>query len=70
MIMGAARADLIDKAGNKMPTTFDELMDVCEAINGQDRVAAFITDKLHHWKWIPYLMGFGGGMSSRIRRAT
>jgi multiple sugar transport system substrate-binding protein len=32
MLMGAGRADLIDKAGLK----------------------------LHHWNWIPYLMGYGG----------
>ena len=60
MILAASRADLIDKAGKKMPTTFDELMDVCEAVNGKERVAAFTNDKLHHWGLIPYLMGFGG----------
>jgi multiple sugar transport system substrate-binding protein len=60
MIMAASRADLIEKAGKRMPTTFDELIDVCEAIHSQDRVAAFTADKLHHWNWIPYLMGFGG----------
>ncbi len=62
MIMMASRADLIDKAGKKMPTTFAELMDVCEAIHGQERMAAFTADKLHHWNFIPYLMGFGGGV--------
>lgn len=60
MIMGASRADLIDKAGKQMPTTFEELLDVCEAIHGQERMAAFTADKLHHWNWIPYLMGHGG----------
>jgi multiple sugar transport system substrate-binding protein len=25
-------------------------------------VAAFVADKLHHWNWIPYLMGYGGGV--------
>ncbi len=60
MIMAASRADLIDKAGKKMPTTFDELIDVCDAIHGQERMAAFTADKLHHWNWIPYLMGHGG----------
>ena len=60
MIMGASRADLIDKAGKTMPTTFEELIDVCEAIHGQERTAAFTADKLHHWNWIPYLMGHGG----------
>jgi len=60
MIMIASRADLIEKAGKKLPTTFDELIDVCEAIHGQERTAAFTADKLHHWNWIPYLMGHGG----------
>jgi len=57
---GAARGDLIEKAGLKMPATFEQLVQVCEATNGKDGVAAFVADKLHHWNWIPYLMGFGG----------
>ena len=60
MIMSASRADLLDEAGVEMPTTFDELLTVCEAIHNKDGVAAFVADKLHHWNWIPYLMGFGG----------
>jgi multiple sugar transport system substrate-binding protein len=60
MIAGAARGDLIEKAGLKMPATFEQLVQVCEATNGKDGVAAFVADKLHHWNWIPYLMGFGG----------
>jgi multiple sugar transport system substrate-binding protein len=62
MILGAARADLIDKAGLKMPTSFDELTKVCDAIHNKDNVAAFTADKLHHWNWIPYLMGSGGNV--------
>ncbi|MFN0164605.1 MAG: ABC transporter substrate-binding protein [Burkholderiales bacterium] len=60
MIMGAARGDLIEKAGMKMPTTFDELVRVCEATKGRDNVAPYVADRLHHWNWIPYLMGLGG----------
>lgn len=60
MIMAAARADLIDQAGLKMPTTFDELVKVCEAVNKKDNCAAFVADRLQHWNWVPYLMGFGG----------
>jgi multiple sugar transport system substrate-binding protein len=60
MIMSASRYDLIEKAGLKMPTTFDELLKVCEAIHGKEDVAAFTADRLHHWNWIPYLMGLGG----------
>ena len=62
MILGAARADLIDKAGLGLPKTFDELIKVCEATHGKEDVAAFTADKLHHWNWIPYLMGMGGGV--------
>ncbi|MEO6269342.1 MAG: extracellular solute-binding protein [Lautropia sp.] len=60
MIMSASRGDLIDQAGLKMPTTFDELLKVCEATNKKDNVAPFVADRLHHWNLIPYLMGFGG----------
>jgi multiple sugar transport system substrate-binding protein len=60
MLMAAARGDLIEKVGLKLPATFDELMRVCEAINGKEGVAAYVTDRLHHWNFVPYLMGFGG----------
>ena len=33
---------------------------VCQAINGKDGSAAFVNDNLHHWNFVPYLMGFGG----------
>jgi multiple sugar transport system substrate-binding protein len=60
MLMAAARSDLLDQAGLGMPKTFDELMKACQATNGKDGVAAFVADRLHHWNWIPYLMGMGG----------
>lgn len=60
MIMGASRGDLIEKNGLKMPATFDELVKVCDATNKSENVAAFVADRLHHWNWIPYLMGQGG----------
>ncbi len=60
MIMAAARGDLLDKAGLKMPTTFDELMQVCKETHRKEGVAAYVNDKLHHWEWIPFLMGYGG----------
>ncbi len=62
MLLIASRSDLIEQAGLKMPTTFDELIKVCDAVNGKDGVSAFVADKLHHWNWIPYLMGNGGGV--------
>ena len=60
MIMGASRADLLEKAGAKMPETFEQLVRTCEAIHNKEGVTAFVADKLHHWNWIPYLMGYGG----------
>ena len=60
MILAASRADLIDKAGLALPKTFDELIRVCDATHGKEDVAAFSADRLHHWNWIPYLMGMGG----------
>lgn len=60
MIMGMARGDLMDKAGLRPPATFAELVEVCAKTHKQEGVAAYVADKLHHWNWIPYLMGFGG----------
>lgn len=62
MIMGAARYDLIERAGLGLPKTFDDLIKVCDAVHNKDNVAAFTADKLHHWNWIPYLMGAGGAV--------
>ena len=62
MIMAASRGDLLDRAGVEMPRTFAELDAVCAAIDGQDGVAAYVNDNLHHWNFIPYLMGFGGAV--------
>ncbi|MCW5747665.1 MAG: extracellular solute-binding protein [Alphaproteobacteria bacterium] len=62
MILSAGRYDLIEKAGLSLPKTFDDLIKVCDAVHGKEGVAAFTADKLHHWNWIPYLMGMGGGV--------
>lgn len=62
MILAAARYDLIEKQGLSLPRTFDELIKVCDAVHNKDNVAAFTADKLHHWNWIPYLMGTGGSV--------
>ncbi len=59
----AARGDLMEKAGLKMPETFpDEMMKVMDAVEGKEGVKAFVNDNLHHWHLIPYLMGLGGGV--------
>ena len=62
MIMAASRADLIEKAGLKLPETFDDLTKVLEAVHNKEGVAGFVADSLHHWNFIPYLMGFGGNV--------
>ena len=68
MLMAAAGRP--HRAGRpRMPETFDELIKVCEAVHNKEHVVAFVADKLHHWNWIPYLMGFGGACS-RTRRKT
>ena len=35
---------------------------MCDAVHNKEGVAAFTADKLHHWNWIPYLMGSGGAV--------
>jgi multiple sugar transport system substrate-binding protein len=62
MILAAARYDLIERAGLALPKTFDDLVKVCDAVHGKEGVAAFTADRLHHWNWIPYLMGMGGNV--------
>lgn len=62
MIMCMARGDLVESAGLVYPRTFDELVTVCESVNRKEGTSAFVADRLHHWNWIPYLMGFGGGI--------
>ena len=58
----AARHDLIEQAGLKMPTTFDEMLKVLEAVHDKDGVKGFVTENHHGWTWIPYLQGFGGNV--------
>ena len=56
----AGRFDLIERAGLGMPDTFDDIVRVCQAVNDQDGVKAFVNENHHGWTWIPYLHGFGG----------
>ena len=60
MARGALRPDREGRAWHA--TTFDELIKVCDAVHNKEGVAAFTADKLHHWNWIPYLMGMGGSV--------
>ncbi|NML43269.1 extracellular solute-binding protein [Ramlibacter sp. G-1-2-2] len=60
MLMGISRMDLMKKYGQKVPTTFDELGKVAEAIHGKEDVTGFVSSNLHHWFLPPYMQGFGG----------
>gem|GEM_PF-168096 len=62
IMSGAARADLIHKAGKQMPETFDEVTSVVKAVHNKDGVPAFIIDNHYGWTWIPWLQGFGGNV--------
>jgi multiple sugar transport system substrate-binding protein len=58
----AARHDLIEKAGLKLPDTFDEMLTVLKAVHNQEDVKGFVNENHHGWTWIPYLQGFGGNV--------
>jgi multiple sugar transport system substrate-binding protein len=57
---GASRYDLIEKAGMKLPDTFDEMAAMLKAVNRQDNTSAFLVENHYGWSFIPYLQGFGG----------
>jgi multiple sugar transport system substrate-binding protein len=59
---GAARYDLFEKAGKKMPGTFDELADAMKAVHRLDDVPAFLPENHYGWSFIPFLQGFGGNV--------
>lgn len=58
----AARYDLVEKAGLKMPDTFDDIVKVLKAVHDKDGVKGFVNENHHGWTWIPYLHGFGGNV--------
>ncbi len=58
----AGRYDLIQKAGLKMPDTFDDILRVLKAVHDKDGVKGFITENHYGWQWIPYLQSFGGNV--------
>jgi multiple sugar transport system substrate-binding protein len=60
MLMGMSRTDIMKKRGVEAPHTFDELIKVAEAVNGQDGVTGFVSSNLHHWFLPPYVQGYGG----------
>jgi len=60
--MTVAQPDLIEKAGMKLPETYDELMKVLAATNDKEGVKAYVTHKTHHWMWVHFLHGFGGNV--------
>lgn len=60
ILMAAARADLLEKAGLKMPETLKELEEAVAKIHNVDGVAGYVSHTTHHWVWVPYLMALGG----------
>lgn len=60
ILLGVARSDILEKAGVKIPTTADELVEACKRTNDPANSFAFVNDMLHHWEWPPYLMAQGG----------
>ncbi|HEX2518837.1 MAG TPA: extracellular solute-binding protein [Castellaniella sp.] len=61
-ISAAARFDLLKAAGLSMPQTFAELEAAAKAVHRKEGVAGFLNQNNHGWDFIPYLMGFGGGV--------
>jgi multiple sugar transport system substrate-binding protein len=59
---GAARYDLIEKAGRKMPDSFDEVRELMKAIGRPDGIPAYIAENHYGWTFIPWLQGFGGNV--------
>jgi len=57
---GAARYDLIEKAGFKQPDNFDQMPAMLKALKAQGGPAPFITDNHYGWNFPPYLFAFGG----------
>ncbi|WP_255666864.1 ABC transporter substrate-binding protein [Buttiauxella sp. W03-F01] len=62
MLSGASRFDLVTQAGLKYPDTTDDLINVFQAVNKKERVAAYVTDSHYGWTFIPYLQAFGGNV--------
>ena len=60
MIGCAGRYDIIEKAGFKLPATFDDLLKLLPAIHDKEGVKAYTIHSNSHWLWIPFLMGYGG----------
>lgn len=56
---GAARWDLFQQAGLKMPDTFDEVMSNSAVLHKKAGLPAFIAEKHHGWTFIPWYQGFG-----------
>jgi multiple sugar transport system substrate-binding protein len=59
---GAARYDLIQQAGFKLPGTFDDMPKMLKVVNGKDGIPGFIVENHYGWSFIGYLQGFGGNI--------
>lgn len=59
---GAARYDLIQKAGLKLPDTLAEIEPTMKAVHRQGGIPGFLVENHYGWSWIPYLQGMGGNV--------
>lgn len=59
---GAARYDLFERAGKKMPDDFAALLEAMKAVDKKDGVPGFLTENHYGWSFIPFLQGFGGNV--------
>lgn len=57
---GASRYDLIEKAGFKLPDSYDDVPALVKALKAKGGPAPFVTSNDYGWDFIPWLMGFGG----------
>ena len=62
LMAAACRYDLIQKAGLKMPDTFDDVLQVVKAVHDKEGVKGYVNENHYGWVWIPYLQGFGGSV--------
>jgi hypothetical protein len=67
---GAARYDLFEKPGKKMPDNFDELVDAMKAVHNKDGVPGFLVENHYGWSFIPFLQGFGGNVFRKPARRS
>ena len=57
---GCTRYDLVEKAGLKLPDSFDEMASMLKALKAQGGPTPFVTENHYGWQFPPYLLAYGG----------